>query len=74
MRKLMLIEMLENRGGAVPRVQAEGTGTVEQLSKSENKIICPHCGGPVQFGSYDPCDKYYWCKACGKGPILRRND
>jgi hypothetical protein len=71
----MLIEMLEKRFVTVPRVQAEGTETAEQISKLENKMVCPNFGGSVEFGSYDPYEgEYYWCEACGKDPILRRKD
>lgn len=36
----------------------------------ENKNICPECGGPLRFGSRDPCEgDYYWCRSCGFGPI-----
>ena len=31
---------------------------------------CPVCGGELRFGSNDPCEgSYYWCVACGDGPI-----
>jgi hypothetical protein len=31
---------------------------------------CPVCGGELRFGSNDPCEgSYYWCIACGDGPI-----
>jgi len=37
----------------------------------ENKNVCPTCGGPLRFGSRDPCEgDYYWCTFCGEGPIL----
>lgn len=32
---------------------------------------CPDCGGALRYGSYDPCEGYYyWCRVCGCGPIL----
>jgi len=60
---------IQNGGGTVPCVQAEGTETAEQISKSENKIVYHDCDGSVQFGSYYPRgSEYYWY---GIGPILR---
>lgn len=42
-----------------------------EVSKSENINVCQECGGPLRFGSRDPCEgNYYWCRACGAGPIL----
>jgi hypothetical protein len=44
--------------------------SAEKISKSEHINHCPECGGPLQFGSRDPCEgDYYWCHGCGAGPV-----
>lgn len=61
----------KNGGGPVPGLEAKGTGAAEQLSKSEQINVCPECGGPLRFGSNDPCEgSYFWCRVCGAGPVL----
>ncbi len=47
------------------------TDAAEQISKSGQINICQDCGGPLRFGSRDPCEgDYYWCRECGAGPVL----
>lgn len=49
--------------------QGDRTST-EQISKSDQINVCPECGGPLRFGSRDPCEgDYYWCQVCGAGPV-----
>ena len=59
-------------GSGIPAVESKGTQPADiQVSKSGNMKVCPECGGPLRFGSRDPCEgDYYWCRSCGLGPIL----
>jgi hypothetical protein len=44
-----------------------------RVSPAEQKKVCtcPVCGGKLVYGSYDPCEGYYyWCSACKEGPYL----
>jgi len=60
-------------GGAGARLRQgkRDHASAEQISKSEHMNVCPDCGGPLRFGSRDPCEgDYYWCQNCGAGPVL----
>jgi len=61
----------KNGGGPVPGLEAKGTESAEQISKSEHINACPECSMPLQFGSRDPLEgDYFWCPACGAGPVI----
>jgi hypothetical protein len=68
-----MIEMKPKGGGAGARLLG-GTGdrtSAKNVSESKNKIVCPECGETIRYGSRDPCEgDYFWCDACGHGPIL----
>jgi hypothetical protein len=49
--------------GVTPII-VEGRDTTKTFTR------CPVCGGELRFGSRDPCEgDWYWCIACGDGPI-----
>jgi len=46
----------------------------QKRQRIDNNARCPDCGGALRYGSYDPCEGYYyWCRVCGCGPILYEN-
>lgn len=58
-----------------PNPMPENVGNGETASKESEpllKNVCPTCGSiALVFGSRDPAEgDYYWCEACGQGPIL----
>ena len=66
-------EVKTKGGGAGARLRQgkRDHASAEQISKSEHMNVCLDCGGPLRFGSRDPCEgDYYWCYRCGAGPVL----